>query len=157
MEFLEPALRNRMNRFVEYICRMPRTRGFGVQSPTAYAFLRRVVKEKGFLANCSAVDVYPYGASQRERLLYRLRCAYPNVVVMPYAEWSAPMLADSVLGGRDSDTVLVLLDINQDRQSREEWRRLVADKRCFQVFDMLNLGVVFLDPTKPKQFFKVNY
>ena len=146
-----------MFRIIEYICRMPRTRGFGVQSPTAYAFLRRVVKEKGFLAKCASVDEYPYSDLPRERLLYRLRCAYPYVVVLSYGEWSAPMLADSVLGRCDSDTVLVLLDINQDKQSSEEWRQLVADKRCFQVFDMLDIGVVFLDPTKPKQFFKVNY
>ena len=64
--------------------RMPRTRGFGVQSPTAYSFLRKVVNEKGFLRiycqTHAGISSYPQDAPRQKRLLFRIRTVYPNVV-----------------------------------------------------------------------------
>ncbi len=146
-----------IRRFIEYLRRMPRTRGFGVQSPTAYTFLRHVVKESGFLRTHTAQVNYPYGASHGERLLYRLQVSYPQVFIIKQEQWSKLQLADTLLDKCGSDTVLVLQDINCNRLTAAMWRQIVEDNRCFQVFDMVDIGVVFFDSTKPKQLFKVNY
>ena len=146
-----------VHRFIEYLRRMPRTRGFGVQSPTAYAFLRRVVKEKFFLATYNNINGYPYRASRQERLLYRLHFVYPQLVVLTHRQWCDVHYSGNILDNYGNDDVLVLLSIDNDRRSKDAWRQLTDDARCFQVFDMLDIGIVFFDATKPKQFFKVNY
>ena len=74
--------------FGQRMLRMPRTRGFGVQSPTAYSFLRKVVNEKEFLRNYRQThseisSSYPQDAPRQKRLLFRIRTVYPNVAEMP--------------------------------------------------------------------------
>lgn len=143
--------------------RMPRTRGFGVQSPTAYSFLRKVVNEKGFLRiYCQthseiSSSSYPQDASKQKRLLFRIRTVYPNVVELS---------ASSLLKGEDfqqfllnvsDDTVLVVTDINLDAENKKVWLRLVADNCTVLTFDLVDCGIVFFDKTKFKQNFNVNY
>ena len=142
--------------------RMPRTRGFGVQSPTAYSFLRKVVNEKGFLRNYRQTHAeisssYPQDASKQKRLLFRIRTVYPNVVELS---------ASSLLKGEDfqqflwnvsDDTVLVVTDINLDAEYGKVWLRLVTDNRTILTFNLVDCGIVFFDKTKFKQNFNVNY
>ena len=142
--------------------RMPRTRGFGVQSPTAYSFLRKVVNEKGFLriycqTHSEISSSYPQDASRQKRLLFRIRTVYPNVVELS---------ASSLLKGEDflqflwnvsDDTVLVVTDINLDAEYRKVWLRLVTDNRTILTFNLVDCGIVFFDKTKFKQNFNVNY
>ena len=141
--------------------RMPRTRGFGVQSPTAYSFLRKVVNEKVFLRNYrqthSELSAYPQDASKQKRLLFRIRTVYPNVIALS---------ASSLLKGEDfqqfllnvsDDMVLVVTDINLDSEYRKVWLRLVADNRTVLTFNLVDCGIVFFDKTKFKQNFNVNY
>ena len=141
--------------------RMPRTRGFGVQSPTAYSFLRKVVNEKGFLSNYrqthSDSSSYPQDASKLKRLLFRIRTVYPHVV-----ELSASSLLHSedfqqFLRNVSADTVWVVTDINLDAEYGKVWLRLVADNRTVLTFDLVDCGIVFFDKTKFKQNFNVNY
>ena len=140
--------------------RMPRTRGFGVQSPTAYSFLRKVVNEKGFLRNYRQThpdSSYPQDASKLKRLLFRIRTVYPNVV-----ELSASSLLQSedfqlFLWNVSADMVLVVTDINLDAEYGKVWMRLVADDRTVLTFNLVDCGIVFFDKTKFKQNFNVNY
>ena len=141
--------------------RMPRTRGFGVQSPTAYSFLRKVVNEKGFLINYRQthpeISSYPQDASKLKRLLFRIRTVYPNVV-----ELSASSLLQSedfqqFLWNVSADTVLVVTGINLDAEYGKVWLRLVADNRTVLTFNLVDCGIVFFDKTKFKQNFNVNY
>ena len=141
--------------------RMPRTRGFGVQSPTAYSFLRKVVNEKGFLRNYrqshSDSSSYPQDESKQKRLLFRIRTVYPHVV-----ELSASSLLQSenfmqFLRNVSADTVLVVTDINLDAEYKKVWLRLVADNCTVLTFNLVDCGIVFFDKTKFKQNFNVNY
>ena len=141
--------------------RMPRTRGFGVQSPTAYSFLRKVVNEKGFLRiycqTHAGISSYPQDAPRQKRLLFRIRTVCPNVVELS---------ASSLLKGEDfqqflcnvsDDTVLVVTDINLDAEYRKVWLRFVTDNRTILTFNLVDCGIVFFDKTKYKQNFNVNY
>ncbi len=145
---------------VNHLLRIPRTRGFGVQSPTAYSFLRKVVNEQCFLSSFSEASwgvSYPKVASRRERFLYRLRCSYPQVKVLDVDEWANPNDVDSILANCSSNAVLALLDLNRDKVSMKSWDKIIANKRCVLTFDLLDCGVIFFDKTKFKQHFKVNY
>ncbi len=143
-----------------YLCRMPRTRGFGVQSPTAYSFLRQVVSESCFLRRLSSKAErasYPRHASRRERFLYRLRHRYPQVQVLEADDWMEPYKRNEVLSSQEADSLLVLLDVDRDVETMGVWKALLEDERCVLTFDMIDCGVVFFDKTKYKQHFLVNY
>ena len=141
--------------------RMPRTRGFGVQSPTAYSFLRKVVNEKGFLRNYrqshSDFSSYPQDESKQKRLLFRIRTVYPNVVELSASSLLKREDFQQFLWNVSDDTVLVVTDINLDAEYRKVWLRLVADDRTVLTFNLVDCGIVFFDKTKFKQNFNVNY
>ncbi len=143
-----------------HLCRMPRTRGFGVQSPTAYSFLRQVVSESCFLQRLSSEAErasYPRHVSRRERFLYRLRHHYPQVEVLEADEWMDSSKRNEVLSSQGTDSVLVFLDVDRDEETVGAWKALLDDDRCVLTFDMVDCGVVFFDKTKYKQHFLVNY
>ena len=141
--------------------RMPRTRGFGVQSPTAYSFLRKVVNEKGFLRNYRQIhsdfSSYPQDDSKQKRLLFRIRTVYPHVVELSASSLLQNEDFQQFLRNVSADTVLVVIDINLDAEYRKVWMRLVADDRTVLTFNLVDCGIVFFDKTKFKQNFNVNY
>ncbi len=148
-------------RFFEHLRRIPRTRGFGVQSPTAYSFLRNVVNESQFLSLHACEEkllaAYPHKGARRERFLFRLRYCYPLMTVIDMRQSFDEFRLDSMVATAKEDFVLVVLHPNADRETAQKWEALVRDKRCVLTFDMIDCGVVFFDPTKYKQHFKVNY
>lgn len=103
--------------------RMPRTRGFGVQSPTAYSFLRKVVNEKGFLRNYrqthAGISSYPQDAPRQKRLLFRIRTVYPNVVELSASSLLKREDFQQFLWNVSDDTVLVVTDINLDAEFKK--------------------------------------
>lgn len=142
--------------------RMPRTRGFGVQSPTAYSFLRKVVNEKGFLriycqTHSEISSSYPQDAPRQKRLLFRIRTVYPNVVELSASSLLQREDFQQFLLNVSDDTVLVVTDINLDAEYKKVWLRLVADNCTVLTFDLVDCGIVFFDKTKFKQNFNVNY
>jgi len=143
------------------ILRIPRTRGFGVQSPTAYSILRSVINEQGFLKNNNFVDAnscsYPFEASRRERLIFRIRYRFHDLVQCSAISLQSIENYDSFFTNLSVGSVLVLLDIHEGAGARKVWRRILEDKRAVLSYDLLNCGVVFFDKTKIKQNFKVNY
>ena len=142
--------------------RMPRTRGFGVQSPTAYSFLRKVVNEKGFLriycqTHSEISSSYPQDAPRQKRLLFRIRTVYPNVVELSASSLLKREDFQQFLWNVSDDTVLVVTDINLDAEYGKVWLRLVTDNRTVLTFNLVDCGIVFFDKTKYKQNFNVNY
>lgn len=141
--------------------RMPRTRGFGVQSPTAYSFLRTVVNESCFLKchryDCEFLASYPHRASRRDRLLCRVCYVYPHMKVVDLRKSIDFPVLDSLVSKADSDTVLIVLHPDANRLAAEKWAALVGDKRSILTYDMKDCGIAFFDPTKSKQHFEVNY
>ena len=155
------GIKKKFANFGQRMLRMPRTRGFGVQSPTAYSFLRKVVNEKGFLRNYrqthSDFSSYPQDESKQKRLLFRIRTVYPNVVELSASSLLQNENFQQFLRNVSADMVLVVTDINLDAEYRKVWLRLVADDRTVLTFNLVDCGIVFFDKTKFKQNFNVNY
>ncbi len=148
--------------FWRHLCRMPRTRGFGVQSPTAYSFLRHTLNERIFLRdNCSPVG-YPFEAPEQERLRYRLSLYSSHVVVRNVTEVMA--LCDSCdaasafpITDYPNDAILLVDMSGLMGDTHDVMQRIFAQKRITLAFDLSDCAVFFFDETKSKQLFKVNY
>ncbi len=155
-------LKRQVKTLAQRMLRIPRTRGFGVQSPTAYTILRTVLNEKGFLKVHNALLVsqslsYPFSASRQERLLFRLRFYNRDMHVSSARNLVTTGAYESLFASLSVRSVLVVEGINEGDDERNVWSRILADSRSVLSFDLLNCGVVFFDKTKIKQNFKVNY
>ena len=143
------------------ILRMPRTCGFGVQSPTAYFILRNVLNEKSFLNKYQIIydnDVsYPIHTTKQERLFFRLHSYFPQIAVIEVLQLNAPTSMEILLSSMSPQSVLLVKKIRMDKVSEEIWNRLVADSHTILTYDLWDCGILFFDNTKIKQNFKVNY
>ena len=141
--------------------RIPRTRGFGVQSPTAYSFLRHVLNEQVFLKRYNLLDAqttpYPFDASRQERLLFRIHHHCQDMRIIQACNLLSHETYEALFSGISSESVVVVQGIDEGKAEKQIWSRLLADKRTVLTFDLCHLGIVFFDKTKNKQNFKVNY
>ena len=183
-----------------WLYRIRDCRGFGVQSPTAYSFIRYVINEH-----------YPYYAYNdlRERhknirwsrrkmleLYFRLsnyrqadrmvcyltvdteykdlvsdyeKAACPSTVVdagtlsldgVGIVMFQTPVMLFNdagLLSALDSHTLLVIENIHSSSVNREAWNDIVADERTGRTFDLYYCGIVFMDKSKYKEHFCVNF
>ncbi len=152
-------LKYKLISLIQRMRRMPRTRGFGVQSPTAYSILRHVLNERGFLRKnrLASSQAYPFHAPRQERLIWRIRFSYSDTVVTPAVEILASDVCEVLLSSMSANSVLVIPGIDRGEEEKKLWNRILADHRTVLSYDLLNCGVVFFDNTKAKQNFKVNY
>lgn len=175
---------NTMKRWLVWLSRIHRCRGFGIQSPTDYAFVRYVVNEH-----------YPYYAYQllgdgddwQRRKLGRLylRLAnwrQPSVMMRDEYEayWAAgcrkTLMLDSepeivelarievgegccerleaIYRKTDAHSLLVVEDICRDW---ELWREVERDARTGVTFDLYYCGIVFFDKKRQKKNYRVNF
>ena len=171
---------NRVTQFCIWLSRLHKSRGFGIQSPTDYAFVRYVVDEH-----------WPYYAYetlgtndnwlQRKRGLLCFRLAnwrqaavvIDRVGVSDYlkAGCRSARITDNgnevelailsihddlkTFVSRCSDTSVVMVsDIYQDRK---RWKQIVADKRITISYDLYYCGILLFDPKRTKQHYIVNF
>lgn len=155
-----------MNRSIAYhikakwqrLLRMPRTRGFGVQSPSVYALVRYIINEKQFLKRYQIRAASYPNVSKQERLLYRLHHAFTSYeVVVKQMDGLSFLFLDELLHLAHKRTILVLQGINYTADAKAMWHSVVADKHTVVTVDLYDCGIVFFDKTKTKQHFKVNY
>ena len=158
---MNKKLKRKIVSLAQRMLRIPRTRGFGVQSPTAYSILRNVINEHGFLKNVSLINSkscsYPFYASRQERLIFRIRYYYHDTVLSSAMSLLSTEVYESFFANFADSSVLIIHDLDGSEEAKDVWRRILADKRAILTYDLLNCGVVFFDKTKIKQNFKVNY
>lgn len=122
--------------------RRPRSRGYGVQSPWAYRFLREVITGKE-------------GADRDRPFAERLSRRCGRVWT---ADASTPADAlDEILRTAQSPEVLLVRDIKRTRAARHLWRQLLSDARTGVAFDCFDFGLIFFDLKLYKRKYKVNH
>lgn len=175
---------NRIKRIFVWLCRLPYSCGFGIQSPTDYAFVREVVNEHG------AYYAYQQFAAFKEdslhqklgKLYFRLaNWRQPSEMLQdeykPYWEagcrsvqWKSSLdnmeLVRIKLKADDKEwipyiynkvnhrTVLVIEDIYRDW---DFWHKVEKDPRTGVTFDLYYCGIVLFDLTRHKKNYKVNF
>jgi len=64
---------------------------------------------------------------------------------------------DSFVETATSQSVLLVMNIDVTRETRQAWRRIMDDSRTGVTFDLLDCGIVFFDLKMHKQNYKINY
>ncbi len=167
-------------RWIVWLNRIGHCRGFGIQSPTDYAFVRYVVNEH-----------WPYYAysefTEADSLKRKLRMLYFRL-----ANWRQPkvMISDAyqlyfqagckktsfvstinkvelarvtieksdefeqLVQRADSASVLVVEGISRDWP---RWQLIEQDERVGTTFDLYYCGIIFFDTTRYKHHYKINF
>ena len=169
---------NRMKGWLVWLGRLHRCRGFGIQSPTDYGFVRYVINEH-----------WPYYAYQRlhgedwltrklGRLYFRLANWRQPTTMCPdryMAWWKAGCgkvrfeehpgrlelvrvdITDDVLALLDRCNAASVLVVEGIWRDWARWRSIVDDGRTGICYDLYYCGIVFFDKNRFKHCYKINF
>ena len=172
---------NQLRRWLVWLSRWHRSRGFGIQSPTDYAFVRYVVNEQWPYYAYDELKDDNWLVQKLGRLYFRLaNWRQPqHMVADSYqrywqagcrrmrftAEQEIPVeLArvevedqqgwNSLLAKCDSHSVVVVEGIWRDKQ---QWLRMRDDERVVITFDLYYCAIVFFDKKRYRHHYIINY
>ena len=149
----------RLKQWLVWLSRIHRCRGFGIQSPTDYAFVRYVVNEH-----------WPYYASnwrqpslmqvEDYRQWWQAGCQTMRFVeLLEHVELAYLDIADvegyeQLLACCDEHSVLVVDNICHNW---ERWHAIERDNRTGTTFDLYYCGIVFMDTQRYKHNYQINF
>ena len=156
-------------RWLVWLSRIHHCRGFGIQSPTDYAFVRYVVNEHW---PYYAYDELHEGRRQPSVILsddyhqwFHAGCA--KSILSPLTSHLSPLkfeLArisidqwdsfESLMVHCDEQTVVVVEDIWRDPQ---RWQQIASDTRTGTTFDLYYCGIVLFDTKRYKHNYIINF
>ena len=175
---------NHLKRIYVWLCRLPYCRGFGIQSPSDYVFVRYVVNEHSPYYAYEQLDRLEGDWLEHKlgRLYFRLaNWRQPSTMVedeyAPY--WKAgcrhvrltkkmesvelvrlrmsdvnQSLLHNIYNKVDNLSILIVEGIYQDW---EQWQQIREDQHVRVSFDLYYCGIVFFDSKRQKQHYKVNF
>lgn len=179
-----PLTMNRLTRLFVWLRRAPHSRGFGIQSPTDYAFVRYVVSEHWPYYAYDELNQTGDGWLRQKlgRFYFRLaNWRQPQVIVSSDYKnyWLAGCRRAIVRRDVDSSVELMHIDISLadgliDRISPSLdnrsvvvveglwhnwalWHQLTADKRVRVTFDLYYCGLLLFDSKRTKQNYIINF
>lgn len=172
---------NQMVRLWVYLSRMHHSLGFGIQSPTDYAFVRYVINEQwSYYAYQQLNELTDDWLTRKLGLLYFRLANWRQPSLMQRDEyepyWKAGcqrvVLTDhldkvelarfdihdsdiaTIYNKVDSHSVIVIERIYQDW---DLWHEIERDSRTGVTFDLYYCGIVFFDTKRQKKNYKVNF
>lgn len=185
MEFYTFAVEmNSVSGFLIWLRRIFHCRGFGIQSPNDYWFVRYVINEHWRYYAYDLFDEYgdDWLTKKTGRLCFRIAnwLQPTNVVAYKYKSYikegcrmcnvvddveSAEMVvipctkdSESIydsFASRCDENSLMLVDGIYRR--RDFWQRIVSDEHSTITFDLYYCGIVFFDKKRYKQNYKINF
>ena len=171
---------NLVRRWGVWIRRVHRCRGFGIQSPTDYSFVRYVINEHWPYYAYDQLNGDDWLTSKLGRLYFRLAnwrqpstmiqdeyqrywqagCIETNFVpIINKVELARVLVEDydgweALLSKCDQKSVIVVEGIWRDW---ERWHKLEADEKTGVTFDLYYCGIVFFDKNRFKQNYIINF
>ena len=125
-----------LRRFFYSVARLPRSHGFGVQSPFAFNFVTKVVRDTKYHDFYTSLDSNCSASTLRLNKFY-LR------------------LLDFLKAQECFDVVYIIEGIHSSKQSNELWESIILSSKVVVSFDLYDCGVVFVDGNMPKFNYKV--
>lgn len=149
-----------MKGIAEYLRRIGKARGFGIQSPWAFRFVTEVIGERWPYYAYEDIDrMYTTRRERRYRkLMLRVRNdIYPNKLVeRDISEIDDGVIAnDAVLCGVHG--AIAVSGIYRDKKSREAWEKMRENPCIGVTFDLYDLAICFLDTSIYKQHYILNF
>ena len=173
---------NRVKRIIVWLGRLFNSRGFGIQSPTDYSFVRYVINEHWPYYAYQQLDELTDDWLTRKmgRLYFRLAnwrqpfmiqkdeyepywkagCRRvllvdnPDKVELARIDIHDRNLLTTIFNKVDSLSVVVIESIYQNW---ELWREIEHDHRTGTTYDLYYCGIVFFDLERHKKNYKVNF
>lgn len=171
---------NQIKRWLIWLSRIHRCRGFGIQSPSDYAFVRYVVNEHW---PYYAYDELPSGDWLTKKLgqLYFRLANWRQPDRMPTDSWKEWWQAgcrkthfmkaidhlelarvdiadvqtfDQLAALSDDRSILVVEGISNDWR---RWHAIERDERVGTTFDLYYCGIVFFDTKRYKNHYTINF
>lgn len=149
-----------MKTIAEYLRRIGKARGFGIQSPWAYSFVTEVIGER--LPYYAYTEIDRRNRSRkmrkRQRLYYRIsnfvhgsRMYVTDITTQPddIIVQLCRMAADT--------GVVVIENIYRNRECRRRWETLKQHEAIGITFDLYDFAICFLDRKIMKQHYKLNF
>lgn len=149
-----------MKSFKEYLSRVGKARGFGIQSPWAYRFVTEIVGERCPYYYYETIEQMYKNRKERkfQKFIYRLRnFVYPqSLLVINIADADDELLRNTIIQCTEKG-VFVLRGIYNDEFSRRRWLDIQNRSDIGITFDMYDFAVCFLDTNIYKQHYKINF
>lgn len=172
---------NKVRYWLVRLSRIHRCWGFGIQSPTDYAFVRYVVNEQWPYYAYSQFDEKDWLAHKLGLLYFRLAnwrqpswmlfddyqsywasgCkkihftdTITNKVELARVDIDDEALLHQLLARCDSHSVLVVEGINRQWK---RWKSIQQDAHVGTTFDLYLCGIVFFDISRYKHHYKINF
>lgn len=146
-----------MNLF-DFLSRIGKARGFGIQSPWAYSFVREVIMEDLPYYAYQDIDNQYKEPLQRKRMkLYlRLRNYLRGQRLSIISLKDSPTLAELKEELRQS-SILVLEDIYINKVASQTWKVFRDDGSTGITFDLYHQAICFPRSEMYKQHYKMNF
>ena len=174
------AVMNLLKRYFIWLSRIHKCRGFGIQSPTDYSFVRYVINEHWPYYAYDQLDGEDWLTSKLGRLYFRLaNWRQPSMMIQDEYQryWQAgcrktnfvpninkvelarvtiedKAAFDELLSRFDELSVIVVEGLWRDW---ERWHEIEADDRTVITYDLYYCGIVFFDKTRYKHNYKINF
>lgn len=174
------AVMNSIKRWIVWLSRLHRCRGFGVQSPTDYSFVRYVVNEHWPYYAYSKMPKSDWLTNKLGRLYFRLaNWRQPRYMLMDcyHDYWQAGCHSlhfvqqlqkvelarvdiddiidfEHLLAHCDADSVLVVENIFRNWS---RWHSIQLNQQTGVTFDLYFCGIVFFDKQRYKQHYTINF
>jgi len=143
----------------EYISRVGKSRGFGIQSPWAYRFVTEVIGECCPYYAYEEIDRRCH--TKRERKFQKLLLRISNFVYPASMElidvYNVEKELSSAVEKATCKGVIIIEGINKDKCAKEFWTKVKEDDRIGVTFDCYYFGICFLDKEMYKQHYKLNF
>lgn len=166
----------RLKSFLIWLRRLFHCRGFGIQSPSDYWFVRYVINEHWPYYQYSEVGKGDEWLTRKlGRLCFRLaNWKQPEVVTsQSYREYLQAGCHSARFGENgqlivvsETDDVTRLMDTTDERtvllmehiqRRKRDWQRIIDDPRTTTIFDLYYCGIAMFDKRRAKKHYIINF
>ncbi len=149
-----------MNCITDYLSRIGKSRGFGIQSPWAYSMVTDVIMEPLPYYAYEEIDgrYADKWERKREKLYFRLR-NFQNGKPMRILDLNGktPQQVLDIARAMPQDGLLILENINHSPQTKALWQSVKADSAIGITFDLRRIALCFMPCGRIKQHYKLNF
>lgn len=148
-----------MKSIKEYLCRVGKSKGFGIQSPWAYSFVKDVITEQlPYYAYEEMEEHYSGEELKRKKLYFRVRNFIKRDELHVFDLNKIPLsYIESFLEEEPDCVAFVVEGMFANENTLDEWRRIKELKSVGVTFDLYDFAICFLASDLYKQHYKLNF
>ena len=149
-----------MKSIKEYLCRIGKSKGFGIQSPWAYCFVKDVITETLPYYIYKDIEAKYVGKKEqkKQKLYFRVRnfIKRKELNVFDMNENSLEDINNFMM--KHTDCVAIIVEgIFDSADTKDKWNRLKESELVGVTFDLYDFAICFQPSKLIKQHYKMNF